>query len=212
VFLGTSLTAGLGVAFDQAYPARIQERIDREGLGYRVVNAGVSGDTSAGGLRRLDWLLEQPFAGLVVELGANDMLRGQDIEAMRRNLGSIVERTKDAHPDAFIVLAGMQAAPNLGPVYAERFRQVFVELAERYQLPRIPFLLEGVAAEPELNQSDGIHPTSAGHAIIADTVWSVLEPILRDSGPRGSSPRNSSARGSSPEDPGASRPSAARRE
>lgn len=179
VFLGTSLTAGYGLEERQAYPALIQERIDAAGLDYRVINAGVSGDTSAGGLRRLDWLLRLPVAVLVLELGANDMLRGQGVEAMRRNLETILERTRETHPDAGLVLAGMRAAPNLGPEYVERFDAVYPDLAERYDAPLVPFLLEDVAARRHLNQADGIHPTAEGHALIAERVWETLEPVLR---------------------------------
>ncbi|MEE9570516.1 MAG: arylesterase [Gammaproteobacteria bacterium] len=179
LFLGTSLTAGYGLTPDQAYPARIQERIDAAGLGLRVINAGVSGDTSAGGLRRLDWLLRQPVRVLIIELGANDMLRGQNPEAMRENLQAIIDRTRAAHPNVEIVIAGMRAARNLGRSYAERFETVFDELAQQNRAVLIPFLLENVATVRKLNQSDGIHPTAAGHRIIAETVWRALEPVLR---------------------------------
>ncbi len=178
LFLGTSLTAGLGLAREQAYPALIQAKIDSAGLTYRVVNAGVSGETSAGGLRRIDWLLRQPVAVLVVELGANDMLRGQSVEALRSNLEEIIERTRAAHPEARIVLAGMKAAPNLGPRYTAEFESVFVELAQERDVELIPFLLEGVAGVPELNQPDGNHPTAEGQRIVAENVWQVLRPIL----------------------------------
>lgn len=179
IFLGTSLTAGLGVSSDQAYPALIQAKIDSAGLGYRVVNAGVSGETSAGGLRRIDWLLRRPVAVLVLELGANDMLRGQDIEAMRANLQEIIDRTRAANPEARIVIAGMRAAPNLGERYAGEFEAAFVSLARENDAELIPFLLDGVAGVPELNQPDGNHPTAEGHAIVAENVWAVLEPVLR---------------------------------
>lgn len=180
LFLGTSLTAGLGLSVEQAYPALIQAKIDSAGLDFRVVNAGVSGETSAGGLRRIDWLLRQSVAVLVLELGANDMLRGQDVGAMRNNLQRIVERTRSAHPQARIVIAGMEAAPNLGEPYASQFALAFVELAEENDAILIPFLLEGVAGMPELNQSDGNHPTAEGQSIVADNVWVVLEPVLRE--------------------------------
>ncbi len=183
LFLGTSLTAGLGLSPDQAYPALIQAKIDSAGLDFRAVNAGVSGETSAGGLRRIDWLLRQPVAVLVLELGANDMLRGQDIDALRSNLQAIIDRTRAAHPDAKIVIAGMRTAPNLGATYAEAFEAVFVELAESNDAPLIPFLLDGVAGIPELNQPDGNHPTAAGQMIVARNVWKVLEPVLRDVSP-----------------------------
>jgi acyl-CoA thioesterase-1 len=180
LFLGTSLTAGMGLSADEAYPALIQAKIDSAGLGFRVVNAGVSGETSAGGLRRIDWLLRQPVAVLVLELGANDMLRGQDIPAMRANLQEIIDHTKAAHPEARIVIAGMKAAPNLGEPYVDEFEAVFLELAEANGAVLIPFLLEGVAGIPELNQPDGNHPTAEGQAIVAENVWAVLEPVLHD--------------------------------
>lgn len=179
VFLGTSLTAGYGLPEEEAFPARIQSRIEARGLDYRVVNAGVSGDTSAGGLRRLDWLLRLPIAVLVVELGANDMLRGQSVEALRENLDAILERTRDAHPEARFLIAGMRAAPNLGPRYAKSFDAVYSALAERWDAALVPFLLEGVAAVRRLNQADGIHPTAEGHALIADRIWERLAPLLR---------------------------------
>jgi acyl-CoA thioesterase-1 len=180
LFLGTSLTAGLGIASEQAYPALIQARIDSAGLGFRVVNAGVSGETSAGGLRRIDWLLGQPVAVLILELGANDMLRGQDIDSMRSNLQQIVDRTREAHPEARVVIAGMRAAPNLGEPYGSEFAATFVQLAEENGAALIPFLLDGVAGVPELNQPDGNHPTAEGQSIVADNVWAVLEPLLRE--------------------------------
>lgn len=178
VFLGTSLTAGYGLDEDQAYPALIQQRIDSLGLPFRVVNAGVSGETSAGGLRRIDWLLSQPVAVLVLELGANDGLRGQDVEAMRANLQAIIERTREAHPDAAIVVAGMESPPNMGRAYTGAFRAVFPEIARANDATLIPFLLEDVAAVPELNQTDGIHPTAEGQRIVAETVWRHLAPVL----------------------------------
>jgi len=182
LFLGTSLTAGMGVSSEQAYPALIQAKIDSAGLGFRVVNAGVNGETSAGGLRRTDWLLRQPVAMLVVELGANDMLRGQDVSAMRANLQEIIDRTRVAHPEARIVIAGMQAAPNLGEPYVSEFAATFVELAEETDAVLIPFLLDGVAGVPELNQPDAIHPTAEGQVIVAENVWEVVGSLLRESG------------------------------
>lgn len=179
LFLGTSLTAGLGLSESEAYPALIQAKLDAAGIPLRVVNAGVSGETSAGGLRRIDWLLRQPVAVLVLELGANDALRGQDLEATRRNLQAIIDRTRAAHPDAAIVIAGMQAPPNLGDRYTSAFRDIFPDLARRNRAALIPFLLEGVAGVPRLNQADGIHPMAEGDSIIAENVWKVLEPILK---------------------------------
>ena len=178
VFLGTSLTAGYGLDPDQAYPALIQEKIDSAGLPFRVVNAGESGETSAGGLRRVEWLLRQPVAMLVLELGANDGLRGQDVDAMRANLQRIIDRTRVAHPEAAIVVAGMESPPNMGRAYTSEFRAVFPALARANDAGLIPFLLEGVAAVPELNQADGIHPTAAGQRIVAETVWRVVGPVL----------------------------------
>jgi acyl-CoA thioesterase-1 len=143
------------------------------------VNAGVSGETSAGGLRRLDWVLREPLDVLVLELGANDGLRGQDPFATRDNLVEIMRRTRTRYPDVRLVLAGMEAPPNLGPLFTDMFRQVFLDAAEQEGALLIPFLLEGVAGDPELNQADGIHPTAAGQRIGADTVGRTLEPILR---------------------------------
>ena len=163
VAFGDSLTSGLGVPADQTYPALLGERLRREGYGYKVVNAGVSGDTTAGGLRRVDWLLREPIRVLVLELGANDMLRGQDLAAMRGNLQQIVDRTRARNPDVRIVIAGMQSPPNLGEAYAQGFAQSFVDLAAENRAALIPFLLDGVAAVPELNQADGIHPTAEGY-------------------------------------------------
>jgi acyl-CoA thioesterase-1 len=178
VFIGTSLTAGYGLREDEAFPALIQARIDERGLDYRVVNAGVSGDTSAGGLRRLDWLLRLPVAVLVLELGANDMLRGQDPASLEDNLDAILGRTAESHPGARFLVAGMRAAPNLGRDYGRRFDRVYPALAERHRAAYIPFLLDGIAGVRRLNQADGIHPTAEGHRLIAERVWEALLPIL----------------------------------
>jgi acyl-CoA thioesterase-1 len=180
LFLGTSLTAGLGVDPDDAYPALVQARADSAGLPFRVVNAGSSGESSAGALRRLDWLLRQPFDVLVVETGANDMLRGADPDSTRANVRRIVERVRAERPDTRIVLAGMMALPNLGREYGERFGAIYPELAREYDLPLIPFLLEEVAAVPAMNLPDGVHPNEAGHRRVVQTVWSTLEPVLRE--------------------------------
>ena len=157
----------------------IQQKLDSAGLAFRAVNAGVSGETSAAGLRRIDWLLQQPVAVLVLELGANDALRGQDLAAARQNLQAIIDRTRARYPDVRVIVAGMQAPPNLGARYTREFRDLFTELARANGAALIPFLLEGVAAVPELNQADGIHPTAQGARIMADNVWRVLEPVLR---------------------------------
>ena len=180
LFFGTSLTAGLGLEPEEAFPALIQAKLDSAGLAFRAVNAGVSGETSAAGLRRIDWLLSQPVAVLVLELGANDALRGQDLAAAGANLQAIIDRTRARHPDVRIVIAGMEAPPNLGSRYTAAFRQMFVDLARRNDAALIPFLLEGVAGVPELNQGDGIHPNAEGARIMAENVWKVLEPVLRE--------------------------------
>lgn len=179
MFLGTSLTAGFGLNDPRgAYPAVVQDSIDAAGYGYAVVNAGVSGDTSAGGLSRVPGLLEDSLAVLIVELGANDGLRGHDPGALRANLESVVDRTRKALPDASIVLAGMEAPPNLGPDYTADFRAVFTSLAEDLDLTLIPFLLADVAGDRDRNQDDGIHPNAEGHRVVAGQVWAVLEPLL----------------------------------
>lgn len=180
LFLGTSLTAGLGVDPDDAYPALVQARVDSAGLPFRVVNAGSSGETSAGALRRLDWLMRQPFDVLVLETGANDMLRGADPDSTRANLRRIIERVRAERPDTRIVLAGMMALPNLGREYGARFQAIYPELAREYRLPLIPFLLEGVGGDPALNLPDGVHPNEQGHRRVAGTVWTALEPVLRE--------------------------------
>jgi acyl-CoA thioesterase-1 len=178
VCLGDSLTAGYGLSAEEAWPALIQARVDARGLAFRVVNAGVSGDTSAGALRRVDWLLRLPVAVLVVAIGGNDLLRGQDPAALRRNLEAIVARTRRVHPEARFVIAGMRAPPNLGSVYTSAFEAVYPEVAEGADAALVPFLLAGVAGDAELNQLDGIHPTAEGQRIIAETVWQALEPLL----------------------------------
>ena len=179
LFLGTSLTAGYGLDDpEQAYPALIQKKLDAAGLHYRVVNAGVSGETSAGALRRIDWLLRQEVAVLVLETGANDGLRGQDPEAMRANIRAILERASRARPRPRLVIVGMQALSNYGGDYGRRFERVFGELAREHAAALVPFLLEGVAGIPSLNQPDGVHPTAEGQRKMADTVWAVLRPLL----------------------------------
>jgi acyl-CoA thioesterase-1 len=181
VFLGDSLTAGLGVQNSEAFPALVAEKIRAGNLPFDVENAGLSGDTSAGGLRRIDWLLQRPIDILVIELGANDGLRGLELKSMKANLQAIIEKTKAKNPAAKIVLAGMQVPPNLGPEYATGFQRTFEELARENNAMLIPFLLEGVGGHRELNQADQIHPNPAGHRIIAELVWRALEPILRQS-------------------------------
>src|SRR6266404_3515066 len=179
VFLGDSLTAGLGVQPSEAFPALVAEKIRTAGLPFEVESAGLSGDTSAGGLRRIDWLLQRLIDLLVVELGANDGLRGLDLKSMKANLQSIIDKTKAKNPQVKSVLAGMQVPPNLGAEYASGFQRVFDELARENNAALIPFLLEGVGGHRELNQADLIHPSPAGHRIIAELVWRALEPLLR---------------------------------
>ncbi len=178
VFLGDSLTAGYGLAEEQAYPALIEDRVRAAGIDLPVVNAGVSGDTSAGGLRRLDWILRQPVAVLVVALGGNDGLRGLPLAQTKQNLARIIERGQAA--GARVVLAGMKLPVNYGPQYRAGFEAVYANLARQYAVPFVPFLLEGVGGVARLNQADGLHPTAEGQARIADVVWPTLEPVLRE--------------------------------
>ena len=180
VFLGTSLTAGLGLDPSEAYPALIQQRIDEAGLPFSVVNAGVSGETSAGARQRIDWLLQRPVDVLVVETGANDGLRGIDPAALRSNLDAILDRAESKDPAPALVVIGMEAPPNLGARYTSAFRDVFRSVAEEHGAAFIPFLLEGVAGVERLNQGDGIHPTAEGQRLMADIVWRALEPVLRE--------------------------------
>ncbi|HWB41611.1 MAG TPA: arylesterase [Gemmatimonadales bacterium] len=179
VFLGTSLTAGLGLDPEQAYPALIQQKMDAAGLRFEAVNAGVSGETSAGARRRIDWLLRQPASVVVIETGANDGLRGLEVDSLRSNIQAIIDEARRLSPPPAIVLVGMRAPPNLGPIYARRFQRVYPDLAEANDVPLVPFLLEGVAGEAALNQADMIHPTAEGQQRMAEAVWKVLEPVLR---------------------------------
>lgn len=179
VFLGDSLTAGYGIDPSRAYPALIQEKIERRGWNFKVVNAGLSGDTSSDGLRRLGWVLKRRADVLVVELGANDGLRGLPVDMTRRNLQAIMDQARRRYPDIKLVVAGMMVPPNLGPTYTTKFREMFPQLARKNDALLIPFLLQDVAGKPSLNQNDGIHPTAAGHRIVAENVWKVMEPLLR---------------------------------
>ena len=184
VFLGDSLTAGLGLVREQAVPSLIQDRLADEGYSYEVINAGVSGDTSAGGLSRLDWSLDGDVEVLVIELGANDGLRGLPVPQMKRNLDAIITRAKAR--DITVILTGMEAPPNYGPLYTAEFRKAFRDLADDHDLVFIPFYLEGVAGIASLNNGDGIHPNAEGSRLIAGTIWRALEPVL--SGTRNSEP------------------------
>ena len=174
--LGDSLTAGLGLAQSQAWPTLVQAKLKAAGHKHRVVNAGVSGDTSAGGLARLDWQLSQKPAIVVLELGGNDGLRGLPVAHTRDNLAKIIQRCQAA--GATVLLAGMQIPPNMGPDYSAAFREMFPALAAEFKVALIPFLLAGVAGDIKLNQRDGIHPPAAGQAIVAETVWRSLQPLL----------------------------------
>jgi acyl-CoA thioesterase I len=178
VVLGDSLAAGYGVDPSEAYPALLQEKIDAAGLSFTVVNAGVSGDTSADGLNRINWLLKRKIDVLVLELGGNDGLRGVPVSATETNLQTIIDRVKQKYPPAQIVIAGMQMPPNMGETYTGAFKKIFPDLASRNRSALVPFLLEGVGGDPKLNQPDHIHPTAEGHRIVAENVWKVLQPVL----------------------------------
>lgn len=179
VILGDSLTAGFGVDPSEAYPALVQKRIDSLGLPFVVVNAGVSGDTTSGGLRRIDWVLKQPVDVFVLALGGNDGLRGISPPLTRSNLMAILDKVVARNPQAALVLAGMQMPPNMGPDYTREFQALFPEVARAKAATLIPFLLEGVGGKPEMNQPDQIHPTPEGHAILSQTVLQTLLPILK---------------------------------
>jgi len=179
ICFGDSLTAGYGLDPDQAWPALIEEKIRAKGWPFRVVNAGLSGETTAAGARRVNWILRQPVAVFILALGGNDGLRGIPTEETERNLQAIIDAVRRRHPEAAIILAGMEAPPNMGPDFTRAFRALFPRLAERNALPLIPFLLAGVAAEPALNQPDGIHPNAEGQRRVADNVWAVLERVLQ---------------------------------
>lgn len=178
VFFGNSLTAGYGLEEDEAFTVYIQKRIDSMGMPFTVVNAGLSGETTAGGLRRIDWVLNQQMDVFFLELGGNDMLRGTEVTATESNLRGIIEKVRSKDPDIPIILAGMQAPPNLGEEYTSAFAKIYPDLANEYDLTLIPFFLEGVAGNPELNLPDGIHPNVEGQKIVAETVWNALGPIL----------------------------------
>lgn len=180
LFYGNSLTTGFGIDPDKAYPQLIQEKIDGLGWPFKVINGGVGGETSAGGLSRIDWVLQNRVDVFVLELGGNDGLRGVDPRTTRRNLRAIIRRVRDRYPEAKIILAGMQAPPNMGQRFVTEFREMYPELAETERVSLIPFILEGVGGIPELNLPDGIHPTAEGHAIMAENVWKVLKPVLEE--------------------------------
>ena len=180
VAFGDSLTAGLGLPQSASYPSLLQKKIEADGFAYEVVNAGVSGDTSAGGVRRIDWALEGDVKIVILELGANDILRGQPVDEMKNNLAAIIERVK-AH-GATVLLAGMEAPTNSGVEYRQAIHEAFVSLSREYNVPLIPFFLDGVAAIDSLNQCDGIHPNEEGTKIVTETVYRSLRPLLEKQG------------------------------
>lgn len=178
LFYGDSLTAGYGLSTEEAFPAVIEKKLKQKGKPTKVVNAGLSGETSAGGLNRLDWVLKQPVDVFVLELGANDGLRGLPLDQTQKNLQSIIDKVTAKYPKAKIVIAGMLVPPNMGPDYTASFRKIFPELAKKNKATLIPFLLQGVAGDEKLNIADGIHPNVEGHKIVADNVLKVIEPLL----------------------------------
>lgn len=178
LFFGDSLTAGYGLSQEEAFPALIEKKFIKTGKSAKVVNAGLSGETSAGGLSRIDWILRQPVDVFVLELGANDGLRGLPIEQTSKNLQAIIEKVLRKFPKTRIVIAGMKVPPNMGPDYSSKFQRIFPELAKKNNLTLIPFILEDVAGKEDLNQADGIHPNTEGHKIVAENVFKVLDPLL----------------------------------
>ncbi|MCX2480453.1 arylesterase [Pedobacter sp. MC2016-15] len=178
LFFGTSLTAGLGVDPDQAFPALIQHKVDSLKLPYKVINAGLSGETSADGKSRIEWLLRQPVDIFVLELGANDGLRGIPVQETEQNLQAIIDKVKKKYPDVKLVLAGMQMPPSMGEKYTVPFKEMFPALAKKNNMAFIPFLLKGVGGVPRLIQEDGLHPTPEGHQILSQNVWEILQPQL----------------------------------
>lgn len=178
LFFGNSLTAGYGVDPSEAYPALIQDKIDSLGLNYKVINAGVSGETTSDGNSRIDWILKQPIDIFVLELGANDGLRGISLTETKKNLQSIIDKVKAKYPNVKIILEGMQIPPNMGPAYTLKFREIYPAVAKKNNINLVPFLLKGVGGDAKLNQRDGIHPTAEGHKILAENVWEVLKKEL----------------------------------
>lgn len=178
LFFGDSLTAGYGLSIEQAFPTLVEQKLNKQGKPCKVISAGLSGETSAGGLSRIDWLLRQPIDIFVLELGANDGLRGLPLDQTEKNLQSIIDKVKGKYPKTKIVIAGMMVPPNLGPAYAEKFKTLFPVLAKKNKATLIPFLLLNVAGDEKLNQADGIHPTAEGHKIVADNVLKILTPLM----------------------------------
>ncbi len=180
LFYGDSLTAGYGLSPEEAFPALVEKKLNKTDKIARVVNAGLSGETSAGGLTRLNWVIRQPIDIFVLELGANDGLRGLPLEQTEKNLQQIIDKVKAKYPDVKIVIAGMMVPPNMGPEYTSKFRKIFPELARKNNATLIPFLLQDVAGNEKLNLGDGIHPNPEGHKIVADNVVKIIEPLLKD--------------------------------
>jgi len=178
LFYGDSLTAGYGLSPEDAFPALVEKKLNKKGKAAKVVNAGLSGETSAGGLTRIDWVLRQPIDVFVLELGANDGLRGLPVEQTSKNLQAIIDKVRKKFPNVKIVLAGMMVPPNMGQDYTTKFQKIFPELARKNDAILIPFLLEDVAGREELNQADGIHPNPAGHKIVAENVYKFIDPLL----------------------------------
>ncbi len=183
MFFGNSITAGYGVSTDKAFPALIQVIVDSLGYPYKVVNAGLSGETSAGGLNRIDWVLRTVPDVFILELGGNDGLRGLKLSETQKNLSGIIEKVEAVNPEVKIVLAGMEVPPNLGQDYTAEFREMYRKLAGMHDVVFIPFILEGVGGEEDLNQSDGIHPNAEGHKVVAKSVWEFLYPLLSKQSP-----------------------------
>ena len=179
LYLGDSITAGYGLGEEYAFPAIVQRKAEEAGYSMYTVNAGISGDTSTGGLNRLEWLLQQQFDVVLLELGGNDGLRGIDLQLTKANLDQIIQKTLQKWPETKFVVAGMMVPPNLGHAYTQEFAAIFPAIAKKHNAALIPFILEGVGGIPSLNLSDGIHPTAEGHKILAETVWKALEPVLK---------------------------------
>ena len=179
LFFGNSLTAGYGLEPNEAFPALVQDKVDSLHLHYKVINAGVSGETTSGGMGRIDWILRQPVDIFVLELGGNDGLRGIPLTVTKKNLQAIIDKVKTKYPSVKIVLAGMQIPPNMGQEYTSEFKKIYPELATKNDVALIPFLLQGVGGDPKLNQDDGIHPNKTGEKIVAENVWVVLKDICR---------------------------------
>nr|WP_102135923.1 arylesterase [Algoriphagus sanaruensis] len=178
LFFGNSLTAGYGIDPEDAFAGLVQKRLDSLGKAYKVINGGLSGETTAGGLSRLDWFLEEEPYLFILELGGNDGLRGIQLSETKSNLLSIIDKVKSKYPNTKIILAGMQIPPNMGQEYTDEFKAIYPAVAKEKEVTLIPFLLEGVAGNPELNLPDGIHPTEAGHQIVFETIWPYLEIML----------------------------------